>query len=175
MFLDLICFFFLLTGIVKGYRKGLIVALFSIIAFIAGIAAAIKFSAVASEKLAPHFSSLGKWLPLFSFLLVFILIVLAVNLLAKLLQTAVETLLLGWINRIGGMVFYVLIYCVFFSVLIFYATQMQLINSSYIENSQSYSILYPLAPGILDALGNVIPFFKGAIIQLQDFFQKQAF
>jgi hypothetical protein len=52
---------------------------------------------------------------------------------------------------------------------------MQLINSSYIENSQSYSILYPLAPGILDALGNIIPFFKGAIMQLQDFFQKQAF
>lgn len=52
MFLDLIFFMLLLTGIIKGYRKGLIIALFSIIAFIAGIAAALKFSAVASEKLA---------------------------------------------------------------------------------------------------------------------------
>ncbi|MGB4884196.1 MAG: CvpA family protein [Ferruginibacter sp.] len=174
MFLDLIFFMLLLTGIIKGYRKGLIIALFSIISFIAGIAAALKFSAVASEKLAVQLPSLGKWLPFFSFMLVFIVVIIAINIGTKMLQTVVETLMLGWLNRIGGIVFYVMIYCILFSVFLFYGTQMHLINQSYIENSQSYSKLYPLAPMIIDGIGEVIPLFKGAFSQLQNFFQKQA-
>lgn len=173
MFLDLLFFILLISGIIKGYRKGLIIALFSVIAFIAGIAAALKFSAVASEKLAEHFTTLGKWLPLFSFLLVFIGVMIAINIIAKMLQNVVETLLLGWINRIGGMVFYVLLYCILFSVFLFYGTQMHIINASLIENSQCYSKLYPLAPTIIDAIGQVIPLFKGTFTQLQEFYQKQ--
>ncbi len=175
MFLDLIFFMLLLTGIIKGYRKGLIIALFSIIAFIAGIATALKFSALASEKLSVQLPSLGKWLPFFSFMLVFIVVIIAINIGAKMLQKVVETLMLGWINRIGGIVFYVLIYCILFSVFLFYGTQMQLINQSYIANSQSYSRLYPLAPMIIDGIGDLIPLFKGAFAQLQDFFKNRPY
>jgi len=51
MLIDLIFALLLVMAIIKGYQKGFIVAFFSIIAFIIGLAAALKLSAVVAEYL----------------------------------------------------------------------------------------------------------------------------
>ena len=170
MFIDIVFLILLLLACVKGYSKGLIIALFSVIGFIAGLAAALKLSDYAAEKLSGTFNSSGKWLPFISFLLVFLVVVILVYLGARLIQKSIEMVMMGWINRIGGVILYILLYSILFSIFLFYAVQLRLLSAETINASQAYSYLQPLGPFIINSLGSVIPVFKDMFVQLQDFF-----
>lgn len=172
MFIDIIFLLLMLLACVKGFSKGLIVALFSIIGFIAGLAAALKLSAYAAEKLSGTFNNSGKWLPFVSFLLVFLVVVILVNLGARFIQKSVELVMLGWINRIGGVILYGLMYSILFSIFLFYAVQLKILSSDSILSSQVYPYLQPLGPAVINSLGSVIPLFKDMFAQLQEFFGK---
>ena len=172
MIIDIIFLMLMLLACVKGYSKGLIVALFSVLAFIAGLAAALKLSVYATEKLSGTFSSAGKWLPLISFVLVFLVVVILVNLVAKLIQKSVEMLMLGLVNRVGGMILFVLFYCILLSILLFYAVQLRIISAETVKASVAYPYIEPLAPKLMHALGSIIPWFKDMFEQLKEFFGK---
>ena len=172
MFIDIVFLVLILLACVKGYSKGLIIALFSIVGFIAGLAAALKLSVYASEKLATTFNTSGKWLPFISFLLVFLVVIILVNLGAKLIQKSVEMLMLGWLNRLAGIVLYALLYSIFFSIFLFYAVQLKIISAETISASQVYPYIRPLGPLVMNSLGKVIPVFKDMFAQLEEFFGK---
>ena len=154
----------------KGMRKGLIVALFSILAFIAGLAAALKLSAVVAARLSAEVSPAFKWLPMLSFLLVFLLVAFLVNLGGRLIQKTFETIMLGWINRVGGMILYIALYTFIFSIILFFASQAHLINANTIATSYFYPYIQPLGPRVINAIGELIPFFKNMFSELQKFF-----
>ena len=106
MILDIIVAVILILAIIKGYRQGLIVALFSFIAFIIGIAAAMKLSVVVAGYIGKAVNVSDKWLPIISFAVVFLIVVLLVRLGAKFIQKTVELAMLGWVNRVGGILLY---------------------------------------------------------------------
>jgi membrane protein required for colicin V production len=160
-----------LLAIIKGYSKGFIIALFSVVAFVVGLAAAIKLSAFVAGQLLEHFPHAQKWLPLLSFLLVFTAVVLLVNLGAKLVQKSVEFVLLGWLNRLAGMVLFGLLYSFLTSIFLFYAVQLHLLSPATVSTSKIYPYLQPLAPTIINAIGVIIPLFKNGFEQLEKFFE----
>ena len=170
MIIDIFFMLLLLLACFKGYSKGLIVALFSIIGFIAGLAAALKLSAYAAEKLSGSFNTSGKWLPFVSFLLVFLVVVLLVNLGARLLQKSVEMIMLGWANRLGGILLFIVLYSILLSVFLFYAVQLHFLSDEALAASVTYPYLKPIGPAVIDGLGTVVPIFKNLFTQLQDFF-----
>lgn len=174
MIIDVIFLFLLAFALFKGLRKGLIVALFSLIAFIAGLAAALKLSTIVAARLSEHIGSSARWLPLVSFMLVFIAVALLVSLMGRLLQKTFETVMLGWANRLGGALFYLLLYSIFYSIFLFYAVQLHLVSDETIKASLTFNYLQPLAPYIMDRLGSIIPFFKNMFYQLQQFFENGA-
>lgn len=159
-------------AVFKGLRKGLIVALFSFLGFIIGLAAALKLSTVMAAYIGNNVTISQRWLPFIAFIVVFIIVVLLVRLGARLVQGAVQMVMLGWLNRIGGVVFYILIYFFIFSILLFYATQLNLINPATTEASITYGFLQPLAPKVMDMIGAIIPFFKNMFDELLHFFGK---
>src|SRR5688572_17713886 len=129
MLLDVIAIALLILAVYKGLRKGLIVALFSFIAFIVGLAAALKLSALAAGYIGETISISEKWLPVIAFILVFLIVVLLIRLGVKLIEKFVQVALLGWLNRLGGVFFYILIYFFIYSILLFYGAQLGLIKS----------------------------------------------
>ena len=169
--IDLIFAILLVFAIIKGYRKGLIIALFSILAFVAGIAAALKLSAAVAVYLERSTMVSSKWLPVISFILVFLLVALLVNLGAKLLETTFELALLGWLNRLLGALLYVILYTLIFSVFLFYAVKMQWFDETTIAASKTYPFVHPLGPKVIDGLAQLLPVFKGMFIQLESFFE----
>ena len=171
MILDLIVAIILVFAIIKGFQRGLIVGVFSFVAILIGLAAAIKLSVVVAEHLGRSVNISGKWLPVISFILVFIGVVLLVRLGANLIQRSVETAMLGWVNRLGGIFFYIAIYIAVFSVLLFYAEQVHLVKQETIDSSATYSYIRPLGPKAVDAFGTLIPFFKNMFIELERFFE----
>ncbi|HQW85486.1 MAG TPA: CvpA family protein, partial [Ferruginibacter sp.] len=100
MFIDLIFAACMLLAILKGYRKGFIIAVFSILAFVLGLAAALKLSAIVAGYLQQNINVSTQWLPFIAFALVFFTVVVLVRFGARLIEKTFQTLLLGWVNRI---------------------------------------------------------------------------
>ena len=132
-------------AVFKGIRNGLIVAIFSIVGWILGIIAAFKFSDVTAGYLKGLVSMSPRTLYILSFIIVFLLVMLLVNLGAKLVEKTVELAFMGWINRLGGIFFYVLLYTLIFSVMIYFAERVKLISDESITASRVYPWVKPIA------------------------------
>ena len=132
-------------AVFKGLRNGLIVALFSIVGWILGLIAAFRFSDVAAGYLKGSVDLSPRMLYITSFILVFILVTFIVRFGAKLVEKTVELAMLGWINRLGGIFFYVLLYALIFSVMIYFAERVKLISDETIAASRVYPWVKPIA------------------------------
>lgn len=170
MLLDLIFAVFIVLAIFKGYKRGLIVGLFSLVAIIIGLAAAMKLSTVVAGYIGQAVKVSEQWLPIISFVVVFLIVILLIRLGAKAIESAVEVTMLGWVNKIGGIILFVAIYTVVFSVLLFYAEQMKLIQPETINKSVIYSFVQPWGPKAINGFGSIIPVFKDMFGELEQFF-----
>ena len=170
MLIDILFIIIMALACYKGLRKGFILALFSVLGFIIGIAAALKLSAVVAARIAEH-GGTGKWWPALSFLLVFLAAAIAVNLCGRLIQKTFETVMLGWANRLAGVLLYAVLYCIIFSVFLFYASQLHIIKADTMAASVSYPYLQPAAPVIIDGIGRILPVFKNMFSSLEQFFE----
>jgi len=170
MLLDIIFIVLLIAAIFKGYTRGLIVAVFSILALVIGLAAALKLSVVTSLWLKDAVHIAAKWLPVLAFALVFGVVVLLVRLGAAALEKTVEFAFLGWANKLGGILLYTALYFIIFSVLLFYAEKLGLLTQQTIASSRTYDFIRPWGPKTLGFIGSLIPFFKDMFEQLEVFF-----
>jgi len=171
MIIDLAFLVMLLFAIIKGLQKGLIIGLFSLIAFIVGLAAALKLSSVVASYLSNSTTISSKWLPVISFILVFILVVALVNLGARLLEKTAEIMMLGAVNKIGGIIFYLFLETLIFSVILFFFVQLKWVSNSTIMSSKVYPYVQPIGPWVINGIGSVFPMFEGLFKDLQQFFE----
>ncbi len=170
MIIDILFLLAILAALINGFRKGLIVAIFSIIAFIIGIAAALKLSAVAANWLGQSTNIGAKWLPILGFIAIFIAVVLLVRIGAKFLEGVVNFAMMGWLNKLGGILLYIVLYTLLFSIFLFFTTQIALFSTSALEESVTYKWIVPWGPKTIDTIGNVIPWFKNMFTDLEAFF-----
>jgi membrane protein required for colicin V production len=170
MLIDIVLAIIIVLALIKGFQKGLVVALFSFIAFFIGLAAALKLSALVAGYLGKSTNISNQWLPIISFAVVFIIVIILVRLGAKMIEKSVQAVMLGWLNKIGGIIFFLAIYITIFSVLLFYADQLNLLQQETINKSVSYKYVQPWGPKVINAFGQVIPIFKNMFAQLEEFF-----
>lgn len=171
MLLDFIFVVLIVFAVLKGYQQGLIVGLFSLVAVIIGLAAAMKLSVVMASYIGKAVKLSDEWLPVISFAVVFLLIILLIRLGAKAIEKTVEFALMGWLNKIGGIVLFAAIYITVFSVLIFYAEQLKILQPDTINKSITYSFIQPWGPKAINGMGSVIPLFKDMFEELNNFFE----
>lgn len=174
MIIDVVFLIVIVIAIFKGFTKGLIVAIFSLLAFIIGLAAALKLSVVVAHYLESSNGSAAKWIPVLSFAIVFFTVAFLISLAARVIKRAIGFTLLGWVDRLGGILFYLIIYTIIFSVFLFFAEKTGLIKPSTIKDSRLYEYIFPWGPQVIDHLGKIIPFFKDLFDQLQNFFEKMS-
>ncbi len=170
MIIDIAYLLILIIAIFKGISKGFIVGIFSLVAFIIGLAAALKLSALMAAYLQNHVTSFAKWLPVISFLLVFIVVVMLVGLGARVIKKALDIAMLGWLDRLGGIALYMIIYTIIFSIVLFFAEKIFLIKPDVIAASVVYKNVAPIGPYVINNLGKIIPFFKDMFKDLENFF-----
>jgi membrane protein required for colicin V production len=150
------------------------VGLFSLVAVIIGLAAAMKLSIVAGKYIGKVIKISDEWLPVISFAVVFLLIVLLIRLGAKAIEKTIKVVMLGWVNTMGGIIFYAALYTIVFSVILFYAEQMKWLQTDTISKSVTYSFVQPWGPKAINGFGSIIPFFKDMFGELEQFFDKIA-
>lgn len=171
MIIDVAFFIIMIVAVYKGFSKGLIVAVFSLLAFIIGLAAALKLSVVVAHYLEFSSQMAAKWLPVLSFIIVFIIVSLLVNLGASIIKKAASIIMLGWLDKMGGILFHAMMYTIIFSVFLFFTEKLNLINPSTVAASSIHNYIAPWGPEAINNLGKIIPAFKDMFQQLQDFFE----
>jgi len=171
MVIDIAFSIVMLIAVYKGFSQGLIVAVFSFLAFIIGLAAALKLSVAVAHYLESSEHTGAKWLPVLSFILVLVVVSLLVNIIARILKKTFQIAMLGGFDRIGGIIFYVIIYTIIFSVFLFFAEKTKALSASTIATSWVYDYISPWGPKIIDSMGKIIPIFKDLFFQLQAFFE----
>jgi len=174
MLIDIVFVVLMVMAIIKGFSRGLIVALFSVVAYIVGIAAALKLSAVVANRLKENISVSNQWLPIISFVIVFIIVVVLVRVGAALIEKTFQVALLGWANKLAGVLLFVALYTMLLSVVLFYATEINLVKPQTIAGSYTYGYIAPWGPKTIDGFGRLLPVFKDMFSDLESFFESIA-
>jgi membrane protein required for colicin V production len=130
----------------------------------------VKLSAVVADYLRESTNISQRWLPALAFVLVFFIVVLLVRLGARAIEGALNMAMLGWANKLGGILFYVLLYLFIFSVVLFYSEKLHLVKPDTAKSSVTYEFISPIGPKVISALGVVLPFFRDMFTELENFF-----
>lgn len=171
MVIDFTFLIIILVAVYKGFTRGLVIAVFSFLALIIGLAAALKLSVKVAHYLDPSSHTSAKWLTVVSFILTFIVISLLVALIARIIRKALNMAMLGSFDKLGGIVFYIIIYTIVFSTFLFFAEKTGIVKTETITASKVYDYVSPWGPKVINNLGKIIPVFSDLFSQLQTFFE----
>jgi len=172
--IDIFFFIILLLALVRGWRKGLILGLFSMVCGLIGLAAAVKLSAVLATHLQGDLHLSSRWLPVLAFILVFVLVILIIQWSGRLLEGLVKLIFLEWLNKLGGIVLFTVLYLSIFSIVLFYGTKTQFISKRAVDDSHFYSLIAPLGPQVIRFITGFIPFGQDMFTALEGFFDQIA-
>src|ERR1700676_4381417 len=172
--IDMLFYIIIFLAIVQGWRKGLILALFSMVCGLIGLAAAPKLSAVLATHMKSDLHMTSRWLPVFAFILVFIFVILIIRWAGRLLEKLIKLVLLEWLNKLGGILLLLILYISVYSVILFYGTKTQIISKQMMGNSHFYSLIAPFGPAVIRFITGFIPFGQDMFIALEGFFDRIA-
>ena len=152
-YLDIILAVFLVLGLFRGFINGFFVELASLIGLIAGIYGAIHFSYYTVDFMQGKVDWSDETINLVAFAVTFIIIVLAVSLIARVLTKVASFAMLGLINKLLGAAFGVLKTAFVLSVLLMFINAMsgrsQILDEDIKQNAILYPYIEPIAPLLL--------------------------
>ncbi len=157
-YIDIFIILILGLAAVKGFNKGLIVELFSLVAFFFGIFVAIEFAAPVADALAQGSAWYGLVL-VGVFVLLFFALSFAVNLLAKIIKKAVQLILLGWLDSLLGSLIGMLKWAFILSIILWVlsAVGFQLPQKT-LRSSMLYPHIAAIGPKAFDLIETLLPF-----------------
>ena len=103
--LDIILLICIIPALIQGFRKGFISQVIAIISLIAGVWLSARFSTSVSAWIAQYIQGSGQILQIVSFLLIFCLVIAGLAAIGKILEGTIKLVMLGWLNRLLGVVF----------------------------------------------------------------------
>ena len=103
--LDIILLVCFVPAIFQGIRKGFIAQAVSIISIILGIWASARFANVVSDWIAQYITASEQVLRLVAFALILVLVFLILAAIGKMLEGVIKLVMLGWLNKLLGVVF----------------------------------------------------------------------
>jgi len=99
---DIIILVPVIWGLYKGFTKGLIAEVTQVAALILGVLLGTKLSYLLSDLLVNSAGLSEKYVPVVSFILIFVAVLVGLFLLSKALTGIAKKIALGWLNTIGG-------------------------------------------------------------------------
>lgn len=141
-YLDIIIAIILFLFGFKGFRKGFIIEVVTLLAFAVGIYGAMHFSDFTARHLQEFMEINPKYLNTIAFVLTFILLVIGVNILGRWLTNIIKAMNLGFFNKLGGFLFGVAKGLLLCSTLLLVLNNLQWIGLVKEEVKQT-SYLYP--------------------------------
>jgi len=142
--LDIIVLILLAYGLISGLIKGIVIEVAGLIALILGLFGAFKFSHLLGDLLGNNVDWSPKTIQTVCFILLFLMIIYAVSLLAKLITKTLKLIALGFLNRIAGGLFGLLKWGVILSALILVIEEVNTIVTLFPKSTLNASKSYPI-------------------------------
>lgn len=141
-YIDIILLLPLLYGAYKGFSKGLIIEIATLMGLVLGVYAAIKFSGYTEGFLRDFLDITSKYLSYIALGITFLVVVLVVYLFGKMLTKLIDIMSLGLVNKLLGTVLgvakYFIILCVFLLIVDALDDKFQFISKEAKEKSLLY-------------------------------------
>lgn len=147
-------------GAFNGYRKGLLVEIVAIIAFVIAMIVGLKFLGFGIELLSPYISRelARKVLPWLGFSVIFFPTVFMVNQMGFALRRSLKYTLLGTFDRLAGAVVGLFTWIFGISVMLWLLSYMNVrIPPRHTQSSWLYPIIRPVAPSVMDKAAVWVP------------------
>jgi membrane protein required for colicin V production len=161
-YIDYIILAILVLFLIQGYRKGIIIGLATIAALVLGIYVAVHFSNFLDTTLMEHLHPSRKWLPILSFSITFLVVVILVMIIAKLTEKLVDIVGMGFFNHIGGAALGLVKGVILISILLFLFQSIDSKGKWLTEKDKKGSFFYSqvaqVFPGLMKTFGGEIRF-----------------
>ncbi len=155
-YLDLIIALPLAWGMFRGFRRGLIIEICTLMALVLGVYGAAVFGDMGADFLIREFNTDPQLSLVLGFALLFFLIVAGVFLFGKMLEGVVKMVALGLVNKIFGLLFGLAKFLLILSALFFiwngFPPTSGLIPDDWKRSSYLYGPVSDLAPAVYPAL-----------------------
>lgn len=172
MLLNIVATLLVVLAFYKGWTKGLIMSLFVLLSYFVATVLALHLSG----KLAGYFKdsagSDSRWYSFLAFIAIMLAGIIIVRLVGKLVEKAAESVMLGMVNRILGVVVYSLIYLSFLSIVLIYLRQFGIIEVDSASKTQEY--LLKLGDWTTNQYGKWLPEMKNLFNNSADFIKVKA-
>ena len=156
-YIDFIIIILLVLGLARGFIDGFIKELASLAALILGIWGAIRFSTFTAAKLYDYFDMTGRYVGIIAFIITFILIVILIHFVGLVVDKFVDSISLGFLNRLLGIFFGLfktaLILSVIFVVLNAIDAKHPFLPKEKIEQSKFFNPIADIAPALFPIIG----------------------
>lgn len=150
--IDIVLGLLLAFGLIQGFRKGFIIELAGLVGLILGVYGAIYFSHIVAGLL----ESFTNWetytIELVAFIITFLIVLIAITLLARVFTKIINWAALGIINRLLGAAFGLLKTGLFISIFLLFLNSFQREFSFLSEEKKETSWLYESVAGIAPML-----------------------
>ena len=170
-YLDIIIAVVLFVFGIKGYRKGLIIEVVTLLAFGVGIYGAMHFSDFTAEHLQEVMEINPKYLNTVAFVLTFILLVIVVNMIGRAVTHLVKAMNLNFFNKLCGFVFGVAKGVLLCSILVLVLNNFQLIGivkPEVREQSKLYPYIEETVPYVYQGFDLVKDYAKDVLPEKEE-------
>ena len=103
--IDIIILVCCVPALIHGFSKGFVSQAVSLVSLILGVWLSFKFSVPFGDWLKSFADLPGTVLHVIAFALILVIVMLLMGLIGKLLENAVKIVMLGWLNKLLGVVF----------------------------------------------------------------------
>ena len=141
--IDIIILICLVPFIVQGFKKGFVYQLTALISVILGIWLSANFSTVVSEYLKPYLEVSDAVLNVISFIVILLVVILVLHLIGKAIEKILKLVLLGWADKLLGLVFSLLKGGLILGLLIVLFNTINVKFGLVPEETLDASVLYP--------------------------------
>lgn len=148
----------LVFGAFLGFKKGLLLEIVGVLAFILAIIGGFKLMETGMVYLSEYFEDFGQLLPFISFLIIFLAIILLINMLGKLLKKMIDMTLLGGFDKFAGAILGLVKWAIGVSILLWLVNNFGVELPGQDEELVLYPFLTELGPKIIASLDIVLPF-----------------
>jgi membrane protein required for colicin V production len=157
---DIVIIIYLCLSVIAGFMEGLIRTILSIIGLIVGILLAAHFYKQLGNILT--FISNKDWANIVAFVIILVVVMAIAALIALILRSIIKGIMLGWIDRLGGAFFGLILGAL--SISAFLAIIVKYTNTSVITDSKLAGFFLDKFPVVLKLLpsdfSNISNFFK---------------
>lgn len=170
MIFDIFITITLLFAFFRGWKKGLLWSLFSLLAFFISLFVAMKFSGDIAHILQEKNIVGGKYAYTISFVLIIVVLFILFKILSKSIEHVLKVLFMGWLNPLLGALFYGFILMFFYSTLLWLSTNLSFSFNAQLKSSFCFTYIKDIAPFTFEFLSKHFSFFNdiyNKIISLQ--------